>query len=163
MRLKLTIRQRMAEACAICFVNTSLMFLAAMILGRCEQITTGNATGTGTSNYYKTETTRKFFCPHPDRPGPGDVGIAGYDDAYDYNDLATLCFNPLEEVTYHSLPPPATPAASERSQPLLRPLLRPLLHTLCDHLSARGLTGIFSLSLSLSTFSSPPSLWPAFR
>lgn len=101
MRLKLTIRQRMAEACAICFVNTSLMFLAAMILGQCEQITDHRANGTGTSNYYKTETTRKFFCPHPDRPAAGDAVIVGYHDAYDYNDLATLCFNPLEEVIKH--------------------------------------------------------------
>ena len=86
------------QACAICFVNTSLMFLAAMILGQCEQITDHRANGTGTSNYYKTETTRKFFCPHPDRPAAGDAVIVGYHDAYDYNDLATLCFNPLEEV-----------------------------------------------------------------
>lgn len=84
MRKKFTTQQRMAEACIICFVNTALMYCAAMFFGRCEYISLNQVSKTQ-SQYFNEETTRKFFCTDPTS----------------YNDMATLCFNPLEEVIKH--------------------------------------------------------------
>eukprot|EP00040_Diaphanoeca_grandis_P011523 m.59128 g.59128 ORF g.59128 m.59128 type:complete len:811 (-) comp22664_c0_seq1:87-2519(-) len=100
MRLKLTKYQRMAEACLVAAVNTALMFVAAMLLGTCQSIkeSNGKFKTMGGINSYATDSTRKFFCSQPDVANvlPPD-GV----QEFAYNDLATLAFNPLEDVIKH--------------------------------------------------------------
>eukprot|EP00041_Stephanoeca_diplocostata_P025152 m.651939 g.651939 ORF g.651939 m.651939 type:complete len:803 (+) comp22684_c0_seq2:98-2506(+) len=92
MRMKFTVRQQMMEACFFCFVNTTVFFLASMSLGKCEQLVAkvNGTVITNTSfftngNWVPDRTTRQFFC----------------NDETQYNDMATLSFNPLEDVIKH--------------------------------------------------------------
>lgn len=99
MRLKLNKYQRMAEACLIAFINTGLMFVAALYIGQCETLSTNNGkyiSGKGI-NKFDVDSTRKFFCA---QPTDIDVSVGGADE-FAFNDLATLAFNPLEDVIKH--------------------------------------------------------------
>eukprot|EP00054_Salpingoeca_dolichothecata_P002909 m.24465 g.24465 ORF g.24465 m.24465 type:complete len:784 (+) comp13387_c0_seq1:82-2433(+) len=67
--------RQMSEICAIAFFITSIMFLAAMYWGRCFKV--------AEQSQLDSDEVRQYFC-----------------DDDEYNDMATLAFNPLEAAIH---------------------------------------------------------------